>query len=108
MKHVTFLTYPLLVTGLTALSVGGCSSNATNTSQSSAQASGSSGTPAAAPKVTATITVGKSPDSVAVDSGAKIVYVTNSGDDTVSVIDASVQRREDLHQGRKEAGGYSD
>ncbi len=47
MKHVTFLTYPLLVTGLTALSVGGCSSNATNTSQSSgqssAQASGSSG-----------------------------------------------------------------
>jgi YVTN family beta-propeller protein len=93
MKHVTFLTYPLVVTGLTALSVGGCSSNATNTSQSSGQssvqASGSSGTPAAAPKVTATITVGKSPDSVAVDSGAKIVYVTNSGDDTVSVIDAA-------------------
>ncbi|MGA9359381.1 MAG: hypothetical protein WBW75_15600 [Mycobacterium sp.] len=107
MKHVTFLTYPLLVTGLTALSVGGCSSNATNTSQSSAQASGSSGTPAAAPKVTATITVGKSPDSVAVDSGAKIVYVTNSGQHGVGDR-RRVQRREDFHQGRKEAGGYSD
>jgi len=40
-------------------------------------------TPAAGPKVTATITVRKSPDDVAVDSAGKLVYVTDSGDDTV-------------------------
>ena len=36
MKHVAFLTYPLIVTALTALAVGGCSSKGTDTSQSSA------------------------------------------------------------------------
>ena len=85
MKHVAFLTYPFLITALAALVVGGCSSKGTNTSQST-QASGrfgQSGTPAAGPKVTATITVRKSPDDVAVDSAGKLLYVTDSGDDTV-------------------------
>jgi len=37
--------------------------------------------------VTATITVGKSPECVAVDEAAHTAYVTNGDDGTVSVID---------------------
>jgi YVTN family beta-propeller protein len=39
--------------------------------------------------VTATIPVGNGPDGVAADPGAGTVYVTNSGDNTVSVIDVA-------------------
>ncbi|HVT59479.1 MAG TPA: hypothetical protein VHR45_13890 [Thermoanaerobaculia bacterium] len=39
--------------------------------------------------VLATIKVGRAPDGVAVDPAGKLVYVTNSQDDTISVIDAA-------------------
>ena len=38
-------------------------------------------------RVTGTITVGKRPSGVAVDPSTHTVYVANSGDDTVSMID---------------------
>lgn len=40
-------------------------------------------------RVTGTVTVGKGPKGVAVDPSTHMVYVANSGDDTVSVIDAA-------------------
>ena len=39
--------------------------------------------------VITTITVGKEPDGLAVDPAAHMVYVTNAGDDSVSVIDTA-------------------
>ena len=38
--------------------------------------------------VTATVTVGDSPDAVGVDPGTRTVYVTNYADHTVSVFKA--------------------
>jgi len=37
-------------------------------------------------KITATVTVGKGPDGIAVDTATHIVYTANEGDGTVSVI----------------------
>src|SRR4051812_41525226 len=68
--------------------ISGCSSGSDN---SNPPPPSSSGPPAAsaAPKVDATIPVGKSPLGVAIDSGAHRAYVTNSGAKSVSVIDTA-------------------
>ena len=42
-------------------------------------------------RVSATVPVGKNPGGVAVDPGTHTVYVTNSEDNTVSVMDASTR-----------------
>ncbi|MFZ4374148.1 MAG: hypothetical protein ACOYO2_13040 [Mycobacterium sp.] len=42
-------------------------------------------------RVTGTVTVGKGPAGVAVDPGTHTVYVANTADDTVSVIDAATR-----------------
>ena len=44
---------------------------------------------AATMTVTRTIPVGSLPQAVAVDPATRTVYVTNAGDNTVSVIDAA-------------------
>ena len=82
---VTALTLPVIVTMLV---VAGCSSNNSATpNQSSSKSSQAQPANAAAPRVTATVKVGKNPLGVAVDSAGHNVYVTNNGDDTVSVVD---------------------